>query len=337
VETDLLGPPFEAETLELGRDDEGPVIATLVRRRAESPTDRAVLYVHGYVDYFFQTHLADYFATRGWDFYAVDLRKHGRSLLPHQTPNFCLDLREYYPDLDAAIDRIRNRDGHQTVMLAAHSTGGLTASLWAHDRRHDRVVNGIFLNSPFLALNASPLMRVTVAPAFALSGRWWPYRTLPIDGSQAYGRSIHTDWDGEWDFNLDWKPVPGFRIRAGWLRAVRAGQSRVRAGLAIEVPILVACSARSFRRGPYSPAAHYADAVLNVADIARWTPYLGRHVTLVRLDGGVHDLALSAAPVRAQLFDTLGEWMDAYLPRDSAFESSARAGKTTAQEVGLGS
>ncbi|PZM92891.1 MAG: lysophospholipase, partial [Actinobacteria bacterium] len=102
MERDILGEPFERETIDLGRDDEGPVVATLVRRRADTATDRAVLYVHGFCDYFFQRHLAEHFAARGWHFYALDLRKYGRSLLPHQTPNFCRDISDYYPELDTA-------------------------------------------------------------------------------------------------------------------------------------------------------------------------------------------------------------------------------------------
>src|SRR5512139_2172496 len=133
--TDGLGEPYRAETIEFPDDDEGPVVATLVSRRAEQPTQRAVLYVHGLVDYFFQTHLADFYVERGWDFYALDLRKHGRSLLPHQTPNFCRSLTEYYPELNEAARIIRDEDGHTTLLVNAHSTGGLITSLWAHARR----------------------------------------------------------------------------------------------------------------------------------------------------------------------------------------------------------
>ncbi|HET8660245.1 MAG TPA: alpha/beta hydrolase, partial [Micromonosporaceae bacterium] len=79
MDTDVLGAPYERHTIELGSDDEGAVVATLVRRRADAPTRRAVLYVHGFNDYFFQTHLADFYVARGWDFYALDLRKCGRS------------------------------------------------------------------------------------------------------------------------------------------------------------------------------------------------------------------------------------------------------------------
>ncbi len=56
----MLGPGYEAVELPLGRDSEGEVVATLVSRRRAEPTRRAVLYVHGFVAYFFQTHLADF-------------------------------------------------------------------------------------------------------------------------------------------------------------------------------------------------------------------------------------------------------------------------------------
>ncbi len=116
-------------------DYEGAVVATLVHRAADRPGSRgAVLHVHGFCDYFFQTATAEFFTALGFDFFALDLRKHGRSLLPHQTPNFCLDLAEYYADLDAALASIRERTGHSQVVISAHSTGGLIAPLWAADR-----------------------------------------------------------------------------------------------------------------------------------------------------------------------------------------------------------
>src|SRR3954453_14290414 len=131
---DILGEPYLAETLELPADDEGDVVATLVSRRAGQPTDRAVLHVHGFCDYFFQTTAADFWVERGYDFYAIDLRKYGRSLRPHQTPNYTSDLREYYEELDRAFERVSQ--DHDHVVLSAHSTGGLTVPLWLHDQGH---------------------------------------------------------------------------------------------------------------------------------------------------------------------------------------------------------
>lgn len=95
-ETDVLGAPYTVETIALPDDDEGPVEATLVRRRAHTTTRKAVLHVHGFADYFFQTAYAEWWNDRGYDFYAIDLRKYGRSIRDHQTPNFVADIREYF-------------------------------------------------------------------------------------------------------------------------------------------------------------------------------------------------------------------------------------------------
>ena len=62
-----------------------------------------MLHVHGFADYFFQTAYAEWWTERGYDFYALDLRKYGRSILPHQTPNYIADLHDYFPELDARL------------------------------------------------------------------------------------------------------------------------------------------------------------------------------------------------------------------------------------------
>nr|MDT0658609.1 alpha/beta hydrolase [Micromonospora sp. DSM 115978] len=313
MDPDVLGAPYECQTLDLGADDEGPVVATLVRASADRPTGRAVLYVHGFIDYFFQTHLADFYRRRGWDFYALDLRKYGRSLLPHQTPNFCRDLTEYFPELDAAARIIRDTDGHDILLVNGHSTGGLIAVLWADARRDAGLVDGIFLNSPFFDFNASWFRRRPLAAAVDRLGRRAPYRIVPLALSPVYGESIHSTRRGEWDYDLTWKPLAGFPVRAGWLGAIRRGQRQVRAGLRIQVPILLACSTRTFRGRKWAEAATLADAVLDVEHMVSAVPGLGRHVTLARFDGGLHDLTLSGPAVRERVFTEVGRWADAFV------------------------
>ena len=314
VEIDVLGPPYEKHTIDLGTDDEGPVVATLVRRRADQPTRRAVLYVHGFVDYFFQTHLADFFVAHGWDFYALDLRKYGRSLLPHQTPNFARSLTDYYPELDEAARIIRDQDGHDQMLVAGHSTGGLITSLWAHSRQGQGLVDGLFLNSPFFDFNVPWLVkRPLMAAIVSVSGRT-PYRQIPTASLGTYGESLHADHHGEWTYDLAWKPILGFPVTAGWLTAIRRGQRRLRAGLGIDVPILVACSSRTFRGRTWTEDAHLTDSVLDVNHIVRWAPGLGPRVTIARFDGGMHDLTLSGPDVRAEVFRELGRWVDAFVP-----------------------
>ena len=42
------------------------VVATLIRKTSDRVARRAVLYLHGWNDYFFQTHLADYLSDLGY-------------------------------------------------------------------------------------------------------------------------------------------------------------------------------------------------------------------------------------------------------------------------------
>ncbi len=320
MEIDVLGEPYQRHTIDLGTDDEGPVVATLVRRRAETPSRRAVLYVHGFVDYFFQTHLADFFTELGWDFYALDLRKYGRSLLEHQTPNFCRSLTDYWPELDEAARIIREVDGHDQLLVAAHSTGGLITSLWAHVRQGAGTIDGLFLNSPFFDFNAPWLVRRPLVSAVGRVGSRSPYRIVPLGITGLYGQSLHADHHGEWSYDLTWKPLRGFPVRTGWLEAIRRGQRRLRAGLAIDVPVLLACSTRTFRGKRWHDGIRLADAVLDVEHMVRWAPRLGPHVTIARFDGGMHDLTLSGPEVRARVFHELGQWVRAFV--------EPRAGRT---------
>jgi len=247
VETDALGTQYETRTIALRPDAEGAVTATLVRRAADRPSDTAVLYLHGFVDYFFHPHVADFYAGRGFDFYALDLRKHGRSLAAHQTPNFCADLGEYYEEIDEAIRLVRAADGHSRVLLTGHSTGGLVASLWAHDRRADGSVDALVLNSAFFDFNEPWFTREVTGPITARVGRARPKTKLPFKLNPVYGESIHSSARGEWDYNLDWKPLAGFPIYAGWLHAVRSGHLRVHRGLDLQVPVLSAASSASYK------------------------------------------------------------------------------------------
>ncbi len=311
---DVLGEPFVAETIELPDDTEGRVVATLVHRPAEHTASRAVLYVHGFCDYFFQTGVAAHFGSLGYDFYALDLRKYGRSLLPHQTPNFCLDLIEYDAELDAAYDLITGRDGHRNVVVVAHSTGALVATLWSHRRRAaGRPTPSAFvLNSPWLDLQGSMLLRTVGTRALEQVGARRPYQVIPRSVSPLYVESLHRDHRGEWDFDLAWKPADSFPVRAGWLRAVRRGHRQLHHGLDVGAPVLVLISARTVFATAWSDDIPSADVVLDVKQIARWAPQLGRQVTIARLAGAVHDVYLSAPPVREQAYALTSRWLAAF-------------------------
>ena len=58
--------------------------------------------MHGFADYFFQTPAADFWVERGYDFYALDLRKYGRSLRDAPDTELRHRPHDYYPEIDEA-------------------------------------------------------------------------------------------------------------------------------------------------------------------------------------------------------------------------------------------
>jgi len=286
---DALLPGFEARTLEFPDDYDGRVVATLVRLPAGDAPRGAVLYVHGFVDYFFQRHMAERFAAEGYAFYALDLRKHGRSLLPQQHPCFCKNIAEYFADLTRALELIGG-----PVLLAGHSTGGLVCALYASQGERKEQVSALWLNSPFFDWNVTPFKRAQLGFA-ALVGRTFPFLNDPRAVSPDNVRSIHREFGGEWEFDLKLKPLLGFPAYFGWVGAVLAAQAKVHAGLDIACPVLTMHSDE-------------ADIVLDWRHVARWGRTLGREARVLAFPGGLHDLVLSRQEIRDAVFRELFSW-----------------------------
>jgi alpha-beta hydrolase superfamily lysophospholipase len=309
---DVLGEPWVAETFALRPDDEGEVVATLVSRRSPVASRGAVLHVHGFADYFFQTEYAAWWLDRGYDFYALDLRKYGRSILPHQTPNYVGDLRDYDDELDEAWHRITGRDGHTQVVASAHSTGGLILPLWL-DRRRPSQLAALVLNSPWLDLQSGTAARLVGTPIIKQVGARQPMREIKRTVSGLYARSLHAQHEGEWDFDLRWKPMMSFSVYAGWLRAIREGHKRLQRGLDVRCPVLVLSSDRSSQPREMGEDALSTDIVLDVGQIRRWSTAIGTHVTYVAVPGALHDVVLSRPEPRARVYEELGRWLTTYV------------------------
>lgn len=328
---DILGGSFRALTLPLEPDEEGPRVATLV---AYEPDDggavhqgpgpspgpaRAVLYLHGFSDYFFQVELAGALHARGWAFFALDLHKHGRSMLPGQTPGFTASFDDYDADLEAGIEALRARMAARAgsasdvdLVLMAHSTGGLTAALWA--ARHPGRIAALVLTSPWLDTQGSALLRSAAQGILDTVSRRRPKARLRLPELGFYFRSISDTRDGEWRIDPAWRPEAGFPIRAGWLAAVLAGHATLARGVSIDVPILVLCSTASTISTTWNDSMLETDIILDVVPMVRRAAELGDNVTIRRLPGALHDVFLSRSEVRRSAVEAATWWLDAYVP-----------------------
>lgn len=339
---DILGDEFEQLTLDLGSDDEGPVVATLVRAlpaprswwdrsfaRLRNPGARRlplddvdVLYVHGWSDYFFQKRLARFWTDRGARFFALDLRKYGRSLRDGQTPGYITDLATYDEDIAAALsamtdaaqtdaaqtDAAARGDSGRRLVLFGHSTGGLTLSLWAS--RHPGMADAVVLNSPWLEFQVASV-RPLISHVAELQARWAPREVAPQVDLGFYTRAQQevADPDDPMTVDLAWRPAQTMAVHAGWFHAIITGHNAVAAGLSIDAPVCVLLSTRSATPTRWSDELTRADTVLVVDDIARAALKLGPSVTIERIDGALHDVFLSRREARTEAYARLDRWV----------------------------
>jgi len=307
----LINREFKVQVLELKNTYDGPAVATLVHRPADSSQQRAVLYIHGYGDYFFQRHLARWYNDRGFDFYGLDLRRYGRSWLTHQQPNYVRALTEYFEEIDRAVQVIRQQGPDHFLLLNGHSTGGLIASLYCDAGPGRGEIDGLFLNSPFLDFNAPRSMERAIE-FFAWLGRWQPRGTVAGGDESMYTKTLHEDYFGRWDFNTNWKPLESFPVTLGWLRAIEHGHSRIEDRLDIECPILVLHSDHSSYDKSDIELMQRTDAVLDVREIHERAPWLGDDVEVRAVPGTVHDVFLSDPAALEGAYDALGEWLERF-------------------------
>lgn len=322
---DILGPDFQSVPLELGADPdgEGDVRATLVRycpggdANAAYDDRPALVWVHGMTDYFFHSHVAEYFYEQGYAFYALDLRKCGRSRQEGQTWHYISDLRYYDADLNAALDALP----HSRVVIMGHSTAGTIVALWldrlrrTDSARFERIA-GVIFNSPWLAMmGVSDATYEALKYAIYAGATIAPRFEIPAGDLTTYGESVHSSQHGDWDFDLTFKPLGGHAKYLGWLAAVFKGFDAIHSGhVDIGVPLLTMTSNRSELGKKYSESANTADTVVDQRQSQRWAKELSSQYTLHVVKDGRHDLFLSRPEPLDDAFSAATEWLRTVAP-----------------------
>ena len=307
-QTDVLGPDYQQLVLEFPDDYEGKVVATLVRKKNTQTTTKAILYIHGFIDYFFQTEMADQFNQQGFDFYALDLRKYGRSRLGHQQLYNVRDLSEYDAEINKALEIIQ-AEGHDAVLLSGHSTGGLICTLFAAHHPQHSLIKGLWANSPFYDFNMSEFEKNKALPQLSKLGRLLPNLTIPSGLNKWYVPSLHCHYHGEWNFNLEWKQPSYKMVKLSFVRAIYEAQKEIHAGVTLTIPTLVMHSHQTKNPKKWGIEAQTSDVILNVNDIQKYAEKMIGDIRIQTIENGLHDLVLSAPKVREQVYQNLFAWI----------------------------
>jgi alpha-beta hydrolase superfamily lysophospholipase len=158
-------------------------------------------------------------------------------------------------------------------------------------------------------MNIPAIQRIILKPLSKLLGAVSPF--LKLDGMllPIYPSSIHKDNKGEWSFDKELKPIEGFPVYFKWSRAIMDAQDSLKDNSNIQIPILLMHSNDSYIPSKHEARVMTSDIVLNIDHMKKNGPSLGKNVAMVEIQNGMHDLFLSAKPVRELAMETMVKWL----------------------------
>ena len=332
---DELGEGFSYHYVEMGKDPdrEAPVRFTLVRfqpaqdasgvelSQAEFSSRPAILLVHGMTDYFFQRHVAEYFTDLGYAVYGIDLRKCGRSWREGQTWHHVSKQRIYGEDLTIAAALITN--AHPSLTVFGHSNGGLGVTMWASRQHHDAVdmpespqatlfsrLDAVVLNSPWFGLQFNAMTRILINKVIPVVSHFRPNLQLKGGVNPINGVTLHTSEKGEWDYNLELKPVQARPKSITWLTGVATEIRNLQTGnYSTGLPTLLLCSDKHYFGRAVDERAYTSDVILKPSQMREQARNADPNTDVAVIKDGLHDIFLSRLPVRNEALAVTSDWL----------------------------
>ena len=309
---DILGPNFTAYTL---TPKQGQICTLIKHQHQTANVDPiAVLYLHGYTDYFYQVELAEFVSQQGMIFYALDLHGYGRSIRPFQQDHNQNTFSNYFADIETSLQAMANQ-GIQRCIFLGHSTGGLIVSRYLAEHNSNRIADidivGLILNSPFLSLPLSLTSESWRLPLYQFISRSLSGISLPAHKPTLYAQSIHQSLAGEWPYRLDWKPSQGSPLSFSWLNQIMKEQKAClsqRCG----IPTLLCRSSKSTYHEKELVELQQGDGVLDVENMESKAKQIFTQLEIAIIDGGYHDLALSPLISRQNYYKKIQNWLSTY-------------------------
>lgn len=309
---------------------------------AAKPAHGIILYVHGYNDYFFQKELAEKADSAGYAFFAIDLHYCGRSFMPGDARGDMRNMREFFAELDYAVElaRVITKEREESLaliseqaniadttgreqrlldvsqrayslpmVLMGHSQGGLLAAFYAEQRPEEKFA-ALVLNSPFFDFNFNWLVRNLAIPVVSEIAMYLPDFSIGSSGNPNYAYSLDKKYYGEWEYNTEWKSESRPEQFLGWVRAIHKAQQELHRGFHINSPTLVMHGDCTEKGEEWSENYMHCDGVLDVEHIEKWAPKVGPNVKTETVAGGLHDLFLSRKAVRDEAYAKAFRFID---------------------------
>ena len=265
---------------------------------------KALIWIHGYNDYFYHYHISDLLIKKKYDIYTLDLQNYCQTNINKDYLYHIKDLKNYYKDIDSTFNNLKK--DYDKIYLYGHSTGSLISSLYCYDGFYREKITGLILNSPFFDFNECFIKNIILKNLIYYIGVYYPtFQIIKENENKINNNSI--DILKRFYFEPEYKLCHNGPVTAGWVKTIIDYQKFIKdKNLDIKIPILCLYSSKNV----INNSIEKGDDILNINDISKYVDNLGKNVTEVIIVNAVHDIFTSDKKPLDFAIKILLEWLD---------------------------
>jgi alpha-beta hydrolase superfamily lysophospholipase len=265
---------------------------------------KALIWIHGFNDYYYHFHIGDKLLNEGYDIYALTLRRYGEVCSNKEGLFYTNNLDEYLEDIDNVFNFI-SKYNYEKIFLYGHSTGGLTSTIYCQKGEYRDKINGLILNAPFFDFNDSIFNEFLLKHIVSRIGYFFPRFKLKKYNPNKYNANSEEIYE-RFYFNDNYKLRGGSPVYAGWIYTINKHQELIKnKNISLDIPILVIYSDKTIAGNKQDKG----DNTLDMSEINKYSDYLGNNVKEVIIKDAIHDVLCSEDKPRKEAIKCMFDWL----------------------------
>lgn len=266
--------------------------------------DNALIWIHGYNDYYYNLYIGEKFIKNGFDIYAIKLRRYQQN--NHDKIFYCDNLNEYIQDIDNLFPRILEKK-YKKIILYGHSMGGLVSSIYCKDGRYKDKITHLILNSPFFDFKLNFIEKFLIYYIIYYLGYFFPNLIIrSIDSNKV--NYLTQNIKKRFYINNNYKLNVLSPVYASWIKTVIDYQNRIKYNnLNLKIPILVLFCDKSTE---FTNSNQTGDDTLEVEHIDKYSENLGTNLKKYKFKNAIHDIFSSSLDIINDAFEITLNWIN---------------------------
>ena len=272
--------------------------------KTKSINNKALIWIPGYNDYYYNFYVGEKFLNNGFDIYALKLRRYKQENL--KDIFYCDDLNEYIEDINNIFPKILEKN-YKKIVLYGHSMGGLVSSIYCKEGEYKDKISHLILNSPFFDFKLGFFEKIFLYYIVYYISYLFPKKLIrPLDFNKKNYLTLNIK--KRFYLNDKYKLHILSPVYASWIKTIIDYQYKIQyQNLNLNIPILVLYCEKSSN---FTNSNQTGDDTLNINDIKKYSNNLGKNLKTYQFNNAIHDIFSSTLDIINKALDITFNWLN---------------------------